>query len=105
MSIPLTWPGEKLTTQGAIVRPRGPAKFGMVSPSPSQSGWLADCTGWDPIFEYQGTKTYAEMEKEEKVTRPSIHHISIRELTRSEPNLAPLQSPDATAALATIRAA
>ncbi|RMJ25996.1 hypothetical protein PHISP_03133 [Aspergillus sp. HF37] len=36
-------------TEGAIVRPRGPAKF-----------------GWDPIFEYQGTKTYAEMEKEEK---------------------------------------
>lgn len=25
-----------------------------------------DCTGWDPIFEYEG-KTYAEMEKEEKV--------------------------------------
>ncbi|KAJ5081399.1 Inosine triphosphate pyrophosphatase [Penicillium alfredii] len=35
-------------TEGAIVRPRGPAKF-----------------GWDPIFEHQG-KTYAEMEKEEK---------------------------------------
>ncbi|OJJ68788.1 hypothetical protein ASPBRDRAFT_46999 [Aspergillus brasiliensis CBS 101740] len=35
-------------TEGTIVRPRGPAKF-----------------GWDPIFEYQG-KTYAEMDKEEK---------------------------------------
>ncbi|RAK72454.1 non-canonical purine NTP pyrophosphatase [Aspergillus fijiensis CBS 313.89] len=35
-------------TEGAIVRPRGPANF-----------------GWDPIFEYQG-KTYAEMDKDEK---------------------------------------
>ncbi|PLB51781.1 inosine triphosphate pyrophosphatase [Aspergillus steynii IBT 23096] len=35
-------------TEGTIVRPRGPSNF-----------------GWDPIFEYQ-TRTYAEMEKEEK---------------------------------------
>ncbi|KAJ5963322.1 Ham1-like protein, partial [Penicillium vulpinum] len=35
-------------TEGTIVRPRGPAKF-----------------GWDAIFEYNG-KTYAEMDKEEK---------------------------------------
>ncbi|KAI9924347.1 hypothetical protein ASPWEDRAFT_102492 [Aspergillus wentii DTO 134E9] len=35
-------------TEGAIVRPRGPANF-----------------GWDPIFEYQGT-TYAEMDREKK---------------------------------------
>ncbi|CAG7935360.1 unnamed protein product [Penicillium nalgiovense] len=35
--------------QGAIVRPRGPANF-----------------GWDPIFEYDGKQTYAEMDKEEK---------------------------------------
>ncbi|KAK6362091.1 nucleoside triphosphate pyrophosphohydrolase ham1 [Orbilia blumenaviensis] len=35
-------------TQGKIVCPRGPPKF-----------------GWDPIFEYEG-QTYAEMEKEKK---------------------------------------
>ncbi|KAJ5150529.1 Ham1-like protein, partial [Penicillium coprophilum] len=35
-------------TEGTIVRPRGPPKF-----------------GWDAIFEYNG-KTYAEMDKEEK---------------------------------------
>ncbi|KAK6350671.1 nucleoside triphosphate pyrophosphohydrolase ham1 [Orbilia javanica] len=35
-------------TQGKIVCPRGPAKF-----------------GWDPIFEYEG-ETYAEMPKEKK---------------------------------------
>ncbi|KAJ5790326.1 uncharacterized protein N7518_007337 [Penicillium psychrosexuale] len=35
-------------TEGTIVRPRGPAKF-----------------GWDAIFEYNG-KTYAEMDKDEK---------------------------------------
>ncbi|CAG8195115.1 unnamed protein product [Penicillium nalgiovense] len=35
--------------QGAIVRPRGPGNF-----------------GWDPIFEYDGKQTYAEMDKEEK---------------------------------------
>lgn len=27
--------------------------------------------GWDPIFEYEG-KTYAEMEKEEKVSRNRV---------------------------------
>ncbi|KAL2866332.1 non-canonical purine NTP pyrophosphatase [Aspergillus lucknowensis] len=37
-------------TEGAIVRPRGPANF-----------------GWDPIFEYEG-KTYAEMSIGEKNT-------------------------------------
>ncbi|KAJ6094652.1 hypothetical protein N7467_002165 [Penicillium canescens] len=36
-------------TEGAIVRPRGPTNF-----------------GWDPIFEYDGKTTYAEMEKEAK---------------------------------------
>ncbi|KAH8703532.1 inosine triphosphate pyrophosphatase-like protein [Talaromyces proteolyticus] len=36
-------------TEGAIVRPRGPTNF-----------------GWDPIFEYDGKVTYAEMEIEQK---------------------------------------
>ncbi|CAG8042951.1 unnamed protein product [Penicillium salamii] len=37
-------------TEGSIVRPRGPTNF-----------------GWDPIFEYDGKQTYAEMDKEAKV--------------------------------------
>ncbi|KAJ5855710.1 uncharacterized protein N7529_009654 [Penicillium soppii] len=36
-------------TEGTIVRPRGPPNF-----------------GWDPIFEYDGKQTYAEMDKEAK---------------------------------------
>ncbi|KAK6534757.1 nucleoside triphosphate pyrophosphohydrolase ham1 [Arthrobotrys megalospora] len=44
-SEPLIFQGR---TQGKIVCPRGPPKF-----------------GWDPIFEYEG-QTYAEMEKEKK---------------------------------------
>ncbi|KAK6521613.1 nucleoside triphosphate pyrophosphohydrolase ham1 [Arthrobotrys conoides] len=44
-SEPLIFQGR---TQGKIVCPRGPPKF-----------------GWDPIFEYEG-QTYAEMDKEKK---------------------------------------
>ena len=41
-------------TPGKIVKPRGDKNFAQVF-------------GWDPIFEPDGfTKTYAEMEKEEK---------------------------------------
>ncbi|KAJ5263202.1 inosine triphosphate pyrophosphatase-like protein [Penicillium angulare] len=36
-------------TKGLIVRPRGPTNF-----------------GWDPIFEYDGKVTFAEMKQEEK---------------------------------------
>ncbi|KAJ5119077.1 uncharacterized protein N7443_008006 [Penicillium atrosanguineum] len=36
-------------TKGVIVRPRGPTNF-----------------GWDPIFEYDGRATFAEMKQEEK---------------------------------------
>jgi inosine triphosphate pyrophosphatase len=32
-------------------------------------------TGWDPIFEYDGKTTYAEMEKEAKVRRPLLSLI------------------------------
>ncbi|GKZ66267.1 nucleoside triphosphate pyrophosphohydrolase ham1 [Aspergillus niger] len=56
-------------TEGAIVRPRGPANF-----------------GWDPIFEHQG-KTYAEMDKEEKVMK--LSHQFLRSATNigAEPYL------------------
>lgn len=32
-----------------------------------ETNWFAQNAGWDPIFEYDG-KTYAEMDKEEKVS-------------------------------------
>jgi inosine triphosphate pyrophosphatase len=32
-------------------------------------------TGWDPIFEYDRKTTYAEMEKEAKVRRPTLNAI------------------------------
>ncbi|CAL5874948.1 uncharacterized protein PFLUO_LOCUS9251 [Penicillium psychrofluorescens] len=40
---------DRTAEAGAIVRPRGPTGF-----------------GWDPIFEYDGRATFAEMKQEEK---------------------------------------
>jgi hypothetical protein len=38
-----------------------------VSEYPLAMGAISNVTGWDPIFEYDGKQTYAEMDKEAKV--------------------------------------
>ncbi|CAG8370294.1 unnamed protein product [Penicillium salamii] len=54
-------------TEGSIVRPRGPTNFGKLNVSTRHWVSISNITGWDPIFEYDGKQTYAEMDKEAKV--------------------------------------
>ena len=49
-----------------IVRPRGPTNFGAFLNHTDEYCTHSICSGWDPIFEYEG-KTFAEMTKEDKV--------------------------------------
>lgn len=95
------WMVGLIMCQGAIVRPRGPTNFGMLVNCCRPVGWADGYrTGWDPIFEYQGT-TYAEMEKEAKVISAVDDPSQGYKLTtRIEPNLAPLQGTRETAAVA-----
>ena len=49
------------------MRPRGPTNFGKLDTPARHRVSRSNITGWDPIFEYDGKQTYAEMDKEAKV--------------------------------------
>lgn len=59
--------------------------------------------GWDPIFEYDGKQTYAEMDKEEKVRTILFPAKMPRAKTSTEQDLAPVQGAGEVAAVASRR--
>jgi Xanthosine triphosphate pyrophosphatase len=62
---------------------------------------IQSLSGWDPIFEYEG-KTYAEMDKEAKVTNRLLIHDSVEACTNnlSEPDFPPVQGSGQVPAVA-----
>lgn len=60
-------------------------------------------TGWDPIFEYNGKETYAEMDKDEKVRTilfPVKKKSHVLRVPRTEQDFAPVQGAGEVAAVA-----